>query len=391
MLFQQFCLESLGHASYLVGDEKTGQAPVFDPRRDVACYTEAARDHGLRISYALDSRGHNDYLSGLAVHVPGLEVLGSGYAGPGYSHRPVRDGEMIEIGEVGVRVFCATIQDKLLPLPGHIQVFPTHVAGSLCGGSIGSRLSTTVGYERHANAILAKVSAQEEFVTECIRLDDLPAVPPYWRRMRDQNLAGPSLLGVLAEPPALNPARFAEQRDAGNIVLDARSPEAFGGGHIPGALNVGLGPTFATWAGTVLGDGAAVLLVLDDPAGLWEATWQLLRVGYPPAGWLAGGMQAWRTAHLPLETTPQITADELKTQLAAGQTRLLDVRQPGEWAAGHVESAIYITEPSCPRGWLRCPMTGRSPSPAAAATGPRSRPACWPATAAPASPTWPAA
>ncbi len=120
------------------------------------------------------------------------------------------------------------------------------------------------------------------------------------------------------------------------IVVGARSPEAFGGGHIPGAPNVGLGPMFATWAGTVLPAGAAVLLVLDDPGGLWEATWQLLRAGYtPPAGWLAGGMRGWRTAHLPLETTEQLTVDELKDRLEAGQMRLLDVRQPAEWAVGH--------------------------------------------------------
>src|SRR5215469_17968231 len=58
MFFQQFNLRSLGHASYLVGDEQTGRALVFDPRRDVEVYTLAARDAGLRICYAADSHGH---------------------------------------------------------------------------------------------------------------------------------------------------------------------------------------------------------------------------------------------------------------------------------------------------------------------------------------------
>ena len=65
MFFKQFYLESLGHASYLVGDEVTGQALVLDPRRDVESYFEAARSEGLRISYAIDTHGHNDYLTGL--------------------------------------------------------------------------------------------------------------------------------------------------------------------------------------------------------------------------------------------------------------------------------------------------------------------------------------
>lgn len=408
MFFQQFYLQSLGHASYLVGDEKTGRALVFDPRRDVDAYTSSAREQGLRICYAVDSHGHNDYLSGLRElrTRTGAELWGSAAGELGYEHRPLKDGEVIEIGDVGIevlhtpghtpehislliydrtasadtpalllsggallvgdlarpdllggpeqarqagQVFCETIQTKLLPLPDHVEVFPTHVAGSLCGGNIGSRLSTTVGFERRTNAILAEVDAKDEFVRECLRVDNLPAVPPYWRRMRSQNMAGVAELGVLAEPPALTVAELAEQQDAGTMVLDTRSPEAFGGSHIPGALNAGLGPAFATWAGTVLPDQAEVLLVLDRPEQLWETTWQLLRIGYPPPrGWLRGGMTAWRTAARPVENTPQITVHELKDRLDRGEVDVLDVRQPAEWSAGHVPGAVHITGAELP-------------------------------------------
>jgi hydroxyacylglutathione hydrolase len=408
MFFRQFYLQSLGHASYLVGDEQTGRALVFDPRRDVAAYTQAARDGGLRISFAADSHGHNDYVSGLAElrERTGARVWGSAAAELGYEHKPLKDGEVVEIGDVGItvmhtpghtpehisllvydraasadvpalllsggallvgdlarpdllggveqagaaaRTFCETIQRKLLPLPDGVQVFPTHVAGSLCAGNIGSRLSTTIGYERRTNAILSAVDSAEGFVRECIRLDNLPAVPPYWRRMRAQNLDGVTPLGPLAEPPALSAVGFEEHRRQGAVVLDARSPEAFGGGHIPGALNVGLGSAFATWAGTVLTDGERVLLVLDRPEDLWEATWQLLRIGYPlPLGWLGGGMYAWRTGAMPVETTPQITVQELNERLSLGQMRLLDVRQPSERAGGHVPGSVYITGAELP-------------------------------------------
>ncbi|WP_406692760.1 rhodanese-like domain-containing protein [Saccharopolyspora sp. ID03-671] len=408
MLFQQFYLESLGHASYLVADEKTGQALVFDPRRDVDVYTETARTHGMRIAYVADSHGHNDYLSGLTelTERTGAQVWGSAAGESGYAHQPITDGQVVEIGDVGLevlqtpghtpehislliydramsadhpalllsggallvgdlarpdllggedkareaaRVFCETIQQKLLPLPDHVQVFPTHVAGSLCGGSIGSRLSTTLGYERRSNAVLAEVDDTDGFVRECIRLDNLPAVPPYWRRMRSRNMTGVQPLGVLAEPPALTVAEFEHHREAGTIVLDARSPEAFGGGHIPSALNVGLGASFPTWAGTVLPADTQVLLVLNQPGELWEATWQLLRIGYPsPVGWLRGGMSAWRTAAKPLEETPQITVHELNDEVDRGEVELLDVRQPSEWAGGHVPGATYITGAELP-------------------------------------------
>ncbi len=419
MFFKQFYLQGLGHASYLVGSEETGEALVFDPQRDVSGYFVEARMQGLRVRYALDSHGHNDYLSGLTevAERGDVELMASSVGDIGYDHRPLRDGEQFELGEVGFEVmhtpghtpehisllvydrqasadvpalllsggallvgdlarpdllgghdqaeaaarqFCRTIQTKLLELPDHIEVFPTHVAGSLCGGNIGSRLSTTVGFERRTNEILARVSSKAEFVEQCLRLDNLPAVPPYWTRMRRQNLAGVAPLGVLREPPALNPDAVGQAVRDGAVVLDTRPPEAFGGGHIPGALNVGQGASFPTWAGTVLADNARVVLVLDSAADLWPVTWDLLRIGYGlPAGWLAGGMMAWRTAALDIDQLPQITVHELKRRLDAGEVDLLDVRQPGEWAQGHVAGATFITGGELPRRLGDVARTGR--------------------------------
>ena len=62
------------------------------------------------------------------------------------------------------------------------------------------------------------------------------------------------------------------------LVLDCRSPEAFAA-HIPGAVNVGIGSSFATWAGSVLPSDQDLVLVLDRADDLWEVCWQLLRIG----------------------------------------------------------------------------------------------------------------
>jgi hydroxyacylglutathione hydrolase len=406
MIFEQFYLESLGHASYLVGDERTGRALVLDPRRDVEVYLESARMHGLRIAYAIDTHGHNDYLSGLSELRlrQDVEVLGFAGADLGYDHRAVTDGEIIEMGDVAFEVIhtpghtpehvslvvydhargedpvlllaggallvgdvgrpdllgspdavhaaaqdsCHTVQDLLRRLGDHVAVYPTHVRGSLCAGSIGSRLSTTVGYERRSNPLLCRISSSGEFVKDCLRLDHLPAVPPYWRRMRGLNLGGPPGID-LWEPPALVAPEFRRHRDAGAIVVDTRSPEAFAGGHIPGALNVGLGPSFSTWAGTVLPEGARVLLVLDGPAQLWDAAWQLLRVGYDlPEGWLSGGMAAWRAGAGELDTLPVLDVHELRNRIEASAVNVVDVRQPAEWGGGHIEGATFITGAELP-------------------------------------------
>ncbi|MDQ4095568.1 MAG: MBL fold metallo-hydrolase [Actinomycetota bacterium] len=408
MFFEQFVLESLGHASYIVGDEKTGHALVLDPRRDVDVYFDYARSKGLRLQHAIDTHGHNDYLSGLQEIVARqrVEVLGYVDADLGYDHRAVKDGEVVEMGDVRFEVvhtpghtpehvsllvyddvsakepalmlsggallvgdlarpdllggeegakeaateFCHTIQEKILwQLSDHVEVFPTHVSGSLCGGNIGSRLSTTLGYERKTNAILARVSSSEEFVEECIRLDNLPAVPPYWRRMRAQNLAGPDVLGVLGEPPALQPDEVEDLQERGAIVLDARSPEGFSGAHVPRSINVGLGSSFPTWAGTVLAEGAEVVLVLEDPSDLWVATWELLRIGYnAPVGWLAGGIASWRASGRRVATLPLIDVHQLYRGVEKSALNVLDVRQPAEWAGGHIRGAEFITGADLP-------------------------------------------
>jgi len=402
MIFKQFYLQSLGHASYLIGSEETGEALVLDVRRDVEPYFNFAREQGVFIRYAADTHQHNDYLTGiceLPQRSP-VEILASARAELGYEARPLKDGERLKIGEVefevmhtpghtpehislvvrdyargdepvilfsggallvddvarpdllgdedeahqAARALGKSLKDKILTLPDHVMVFPTHVAGSLCGGNIGSMLFTTIGYEKRMNQMLQCIRDEQEFVKQCIDFDSLPTVPPYWPRMRKQNQTGPKPVGVLADPPALNVKRFAEERDRGALVLDCRLPEAFGGAHIPRAYNVGLTSSFPTWAGSILPPDTPILLVLDWPSQLWEATWHLLRIGYDlPRGWLAEGMPGWRTSGGEIARIPQWTVSELdERQRSQRDLLVLDVRQPGEWQAGHVPGVQHI-------------------------------------------------
>ncbi|MFP5348752.1 MAG: MBL fold metallo-hydrolase [Gammaproteobacteria bacterium] len=403
MIFKQFYLESLGHASYFVGSEETGEALVLDVRRDVDVYFEEARTRGMQLRYATDTHQHNDYVSGIC-ELPArgeVQLLASARAELKYSVRALDDGARLKMGEVefevlhtpghtpehisllvydrsrgdepvillsggallvddvarpdllggreatehGARAMCHTLHEKILKLPDSVMVYPTHVAGSLCGGHIGSMLSTTIGYERRLNKILANIDRADRFVEHCLDLKNLPTVPPYWRRMRRMNIEGPPLLGVLRDPPALAPAEFDKQRQRDGVyVVDCRSPEAYAA-HIPGSFNVGGEGSFSTWAGTVLPEGAQTLLVVEHPDMLWDLYWQLLRIGYDlPRGWLAGGMHAWRTSGKPLEILPQWSVHELRDQLGRDRNlRVLDVRQPAEWAAGHIEGAIHIS------------------------------------------------
>ena len=408
MIFKQFYEPSLGHASYLLGSEDTGEALVLDVRRDVDDYYGFAREQGLRVAYAADTHQHNDYLTGitqLETRAP-LELLSGARAELGYRTRPLEDHERLSMGEIefetlhtpghtpehisllvrdksrgeepllllsggallvadvarpdllgdeaekrkNARAMCSTLKEKILPLPDHVLVFPTHVAGSLCGGNIGSMLFTTIGYERRLNEMLTRIENEADFEQRCLDLGPLPTVPPYWRRMRKQNQDGPDVLTTLSEPPALQPREFARCITAGAVVVDCRAPEAFAGAHIPGALNVGAGTSFPTWAGSVVSDDADVLLVVDDPGQLWSIYWKLLRIGYrEPVGWLAGGMQAWRIAAQPLGSLPQWTPKQLDAQRRDNNDLfILDVRQPAEWHAGHIPDAHHISGSELP-------------------------------------------
>jgi hydroxyacylglutathione hydrolase len=404
MYFKQFYEPSLGHASYLLGSEDTGEALVLDVRRDVDDYYDYARSKGLHIAFAADTHQHNDYLTGITQLEArsSLELLSGSRAELGYRTRPLQDHERLNMGEIefevmhtpghtpehisllvrdnsrgndplmllsggallvadvarpdllgdeaekrrNAKAMCKTLRDKILPLPDHVLVFPTHVSGSLCGGNIGSMLMTTIGYERKLNDMLARISSEEDFEKHCLDPGPLPTVPPYWRRMRKQNQDGPAVLHLLAEPPALQPREFARSIGEGALVIDCRAPEAFAGAHIPGALNVGDGTSFPTWAGSIIPEDADILLVVDDPAQLWGIYWKLLRIGYKePIGWLAGGMRAWRTEAQPLGSLPQWTPRELDNHRrdSANGLFILDVRQPAEWSAGHVPDAHHIS------------------------------------------------
>lgn len=402
MIFKQFFLESLGHASYVLGSEETGEAFALDVRRDVDQYYDFARQNGLNLRYAADTHQHNDYLTGISElkERSSVELLSGARAELGYEARRMNDGERFRMGEIefealetpghtpehmsylvrdlargdepvilfsggallvddvarpdllgskedtqkGAAALARTLRDKIVTLPDHVLVYPTHVAGSLCGGNIGSMLVTTIGYEKRMNELVQCVTSEDDFIKNCLDLDTLPTVPPYWRRMRGQNQDGPAPMGVLAEPAAMGAGDFKTAQDHGAVVLDCRMPEAFAGGHVPGALNVGLTSSFPTWAGSVVPFDAPILLVVDRPEDVFTVILHLLRIGYDlPKGWLAGGMMAWRTTGRPLGFVQEWTVQDLDRERTGKEAPfILDVRQPGEWAGGHVPGANHI-------------------------------------------------
>jgi glyoxylase-like metal-dependent hydrolase (beta-lactamase superfamily II)/rhodanese-related sulfurtransferase len=389
MHFRQFYVGCLAHASYLIGDR--GEAVVVDPSRDVEMYLEEARAHALEIKWVLETHLHADFVSGhrdLASRTGATIAIGA-RAGAGYPHRALQEGDVIRVGDatltametpghtpesisflvrehgddpspwgvlsgdtlfvgdVGrvdilssrlpVEALAGMMYDslqKLLALPDETRVFPAHGAGSLCGRSIGTENWSTIGRERALNLALRPMS-RDAFIAEITR--DVPETPIYFLHSRDLNRRGPVPRAGAPMPPALSPAAVASAVAEGAVLLDTRSPDAFGAGHPAGALSVSLDGQYASWVGTLVHPEDTLVLVAE-PGREEEAVMRLARVGYERIeGILEGGFASWEKSGGAVGHLPQISPAEL-----TGAQQVLDVRRAREWEGGHLEGAIHV-------------------------------------------------
>ncbi|MGH8598801.1 MAG: rhodanese-like domain-containing protein, partial [Gammaproteobacteria bacterium] len=172
---------------------------------------------------------------------------------------------------------------------------------------------------------------------------DLPEAPAYFSKDAEINRGGAQAMSEIPRPGALSPAETQALASEGVIVLDVRTGAAFGAGHVPGAIDIGLGGQFASWAGQLLRFDTPIILVAEDEAQVGEAVTRLARVGLENVkGFLKGGMPAWIEAGLPVATIAQISVEELRLRMdEPGGLQVIDVRQPGEYAQGHVPAATH--------------------------------------------------
>jgi hydroxyacylglutathione hydrolase len=397
LMFQRFFDEGLAQASFLIACERTREAVVVDPRRDIDIYTSAARQLGVTLACAIETHVHADFVSGAReLAALGVRTVTGPGAAPDFPHHAAVDGEDIRVGDVRLQVLHTpghtpehislvvhergapvrvltgdtlfvgavgrpdllgadlmrqlasdlyqSLYGTLLSLGDEVEVHPGHGAGSLCGAGIGQAPHSTIGQERRFNPMLQHRS-REAFAAAV--LDDLPPTPPYFPRVKRINKAGPAVLGLaggVPAPPPLAPVdAFSIARDGG-VIIDVRPGDLFAAAHPSGALNIGFGARVAYWAGWLVAPGERIVLVTGGDREALEVRRQLLRVGLDDvAGVVAGGFEAWRAAGLPISPLELISARELQERRAArGGLTIVDVRSPHEYASGHVEEAINI-------------------------------------------------
>ncbi|MFL7869668.1 MAG: rhodanese-like domain-containing protein [Anaerolineales bacterium] len=401
MYTQQFFVEGLGCASYIVGCEAEGVAAVIDPDRNVQKYLEAADTRGLKITHIIETHLHADHVSGntdLAAR-SGADIYLHEASGAEFNHKSLQDGEIIALGNIRLKVvhtpghtpesitllvsdttraeepwlaltgdtlfvgdigrpdlvgaeaanglaadMYTSLFEKLLPLEDSLLVYPGHGAGSLCGKSIGSMRSTTLGFERKHNPALAPREL-DEFVA--FATSDLPEQPGNHKRIKSLNRAGVKPLGeVEPKPLSIREAIPYFQRGAG--LLDTRSKEDFVQAHVPGAVHLEADGQLSNRIGFIFSADVPVILLLSNPADYEKVVYSLARVGYDNVvGYLAEGLDVWEKMGLPLTSgdIKDIEPVELNDLLIHGNGNrpvVVDVREPWEYQQGHIPGAVLM-------------------------------------------------
>lgn len=385
-----FVHEGLGNSSYLVQID-VNEALLIDPDRSVKRYLETAAARGWRITHVFETHLHADFVTGsleIAAAL-GAKLFAPAGSEARFPHYRVAGGDIVKISGAAVEVIASpghtpehasyllrgvgpaptlfsggslivggaartdliaadqtaaltraqfrTLHGAFGALPDETLLYPTHGGGSFCSTGSGRERASTLGRERAANPLLA-LTDEDEFVRWFPTT--FPAVPDYFFRLRAVNQAGPHLRSAIPMPTLLEPSRFAELRGAG-VIIDVRSTEAYMAAHIPGSISIPFRDAFATWLGWLVPANAQILLVLGEQP-LDRVVDECLLVGYERfAGVLQGDLDLWERAGLPVDSAELVTAKRARQLLQEG-AMALDVREPDEFAAGHLPGAAHI-------------------------------------------------
>ena len=438
MFFRQVFDDTLAQYAYLIGCQRTGDAILFDPQRDIDRYVDLAASEGLRIVAVAETHIHADFLSGAREFAErfGTRLYLSDEGGPdwryewardgGYDHVPLRDGARFETGDIDFRALhtpghtpehmsflvtdrgagadepmgllsgdfvfvgdlgrpdlletAARVSGAMTPaarrlygsvrsfldLPDYLQVWPAHGAGSSCGKALGAVPETTFGYERRFSpAIAAALKGEDAFISHI--LEGQPEPPMYFARMKRDNRDGAPVLGGLPRPPRISPREAAFRAQVGSnageaaeVVIDTRPDRsAFMARHLGGSVYIPLTKSFCTAAGSVLPEGAAVTLVIDE-ADLEWAVRRLVRIGFDDVRgfvehetleqYFDEGGEPAAIPEIDLEAASRLSKD--------GRGDVLDVRYASEYAASHLPGAVNASYTRLPDYADRLPSNG---------------------------------
>jgi len=403
VIFEQYYLECLSQASYLIADETTGRGVVVDPRRDIEQYIESATEHGATIELVIDTHFHADFLSGHLelANATGAQIAFGARAKPEFAARALHDGERISLGEVTLEILETpghtpesisivvyehaaddvpygvltgdtlfigdvgrpdllsslgatseelasmlydSLADKLMTLPDATRVFPGHGAGSACGKNLSTELSSTIGDQRVANYALHPMS-RGEFIN--VVTEGQARAPGYFVYDAIRNRETHELLREHEPPTPLTIREALERSRQGALLLDTRDCAAFAAGNLRGSVNVGLDGRYAQYVGSVVRPDEEIVLIAEPGTEL-EAKVRLSRIGYDRVVGFVDHLYEALQAHPELvQVASRLTAEAFDVNRGAvASLQIVDVRNVSELEDGSMPGAFNIPLPT---------------------------------------------
>lgn len=400
MKIEQIYTGCLAQGAYYI--ESEGEAAIIDPLRDPDPYINKAKKAGTTIKYIFETHFHADFVSGhidLAKKT-GAEIVFGPQANTSYKIHEAIDGEIFRVGKVKIKVVHTpghtlestcfllidenskdhalfsgdtlfigdvgrpdlaiksdltkedlagmlfdSLRNKVMPLSDDVVVYPAHGAGSACGKHMSSDTWDTLGNQKKTNYALRADMTREEFIGE-VTNGILPA-PQYFAKNALMNKTGYDSIDhiLLKGNVPLDADTFeALANQSGALVLDTRSKKDFANEHIPNSIFIGVDGSFAPWVGALIMDLQHPIIFVADQGREEEIVIRLSRVGYDNTlGYLKGGIEAWKKDGKEVDRVESISAMELEKRMDSGHnTKIVDVRKPGEFEAEHVDGALSL-------------------------------------------------
>lgn len=395
MKIEQIYTGCLAQGAYYIVSE--GEAAIIDPLREVQPYLDRLAKDNVKLKYIFETHFHADFVSG---HVDlskktGAPIIYGPTAAPEFEAIVAEDNQIFEIGKIKIKVLHTpghtmesstyllidengknhaifsgdtlflgdvgrpdlaqkaanltqeelagllydSLYHKILPLEDDVTVYPAHGAGSACGKNMQKETVDTLGNQKQTNYAL-KQSSKESFIAAV--LDGLTAPPKYFGMNVAMNKKGyTSFDEVLAKgKTALSVDEFeTAAEETGALILDTRNAAEFYKGFIPQSINIGLKGDFAPWVGSMIVDVQQPILLVCDDCTEEETITRLSRVGFDNVlGYLKGGFESWKNSGKEIDTIHRISPEEFAEKFNEN-SKVIDVRKEGEYAAEHVNDA----------------------------------------------------
>ncbi|MCT3892788.1 MBL fold metallo-hydrolase, partial [Elizabethkingia anophelis] len=348
----KYILETHFHADFVSGhvdlSDKTGASIVYGPTAKPEFEAIIAKDEEVFEIGDIKIK---------VLHTPGHTMESSCYLliDEKGKETALFSGDTLFLGDVGrpdlaqkgkdltqedlAGMLYDSLMNKIVPLSDEITVYPAHGAGSACGKNMQKETVDTLGNQKKTNYALNQPD-KASFIKEVT--EGLTPPPGYFAMNVAMNKKGYESFDQVLEhglKPLSAEAFEAMADETGALILDTRPAAEFHKGFIPQSVNIGVKGDFAPWVGAMIVDVKQPLLLVTDEGSEEEVITRLSRVGFDNVvGYLRGGLSAWQSAGKETDSVERITPEEF-AQRYTEDSKIIDVRKEGEYAAEHIAEA----------------------------------------------------